>query len=603
MVTSMSKSVRQNAFSKAAKFTWHHWRRQKPWLVLMLTAGLVSTVADSLAPVFAGKLVNNLGDFATDAAGARNDALVNLGIILVLGLIMVLSRAAVFTGIVRFSLRMMPDIVHEAFRKVQHLSSDWHANSFAGSTVRKITRAMWAMDGLNDTIILALFPKFTLLISAATILFLHWPVMGLVVGLGSAIYVVMVSALMTVYIAPAAQLSNAWDTRVGGVLADSVSCNAVVKSFAGEEREQVFVAKTMSKWTKRTMRTWLRHNHTFVIQSMAMWAFRGAILGTALVLAWNGQANAGDLAFVLTLFFVVQGYLQDVGQQVRNLQRTVNEMEELIDIHSVPLSVADRKGAGALKVNDGEIRFDHVTFQYQGKETPLYEDFSITIRAGERVGLVGHSGSGKTTFVKLIQRLYDINDGAILIDGQDIANVTQASLRSQIALVPQEPILFHRTLADNIAYARPGATMKEIVAAAKLANAHDFIEELPKGYGTLVGERGIKLSGGERQRVALARAFLADAPILIFDEATSSLDSVSEHLIQQAAERLMKGRTTLVVAHRLSTVKSMDRLLVFSKGEIVEEGTHATLVGREKGIYRGLYQRQAMELVSGVAAE
>ncbi|MCC0023221.1 MAG: ABC transporter ATP-binding protein [Hyphomicrobiaceae bacterium] len=602
-MTLMGRFVRENAFGKAAQFTWHHWRRQKVRLSVMLGFGLLATVADSLAPLFAGRLVNNLGEFASNAEEAHGAALTNLGIILALGLAMVLSRSVVFTGIVRFTLRMMPDIVHEAFRKVQHLSSDWHANSFAGSTVRKITRAMWAMDGLNDTIILALFPKFTLLLSASTILFLQWPVMGLVVGLGSVAYIALVSAMMMVYIAPAAQLSNAWDTRVGGVLADSVSCNAVVKSFAGEEREQDYVSRTMSKWRKRTMRTWLRHNHTFIIQSLAMWAFRGAILGTALVLAWNGRANAGDLAFVLTLFFVVQGYLQDVGQQVRNLQRTVNEMEELIDVHSVPLGVADRPGAGELKVQDGEIRFDHVTFQYHGKDTPLYEDFSLTIRAGERVGLVGHSGSGKTTFVKLIQRLYDINDGAILIDGQNIAGVTQDSLRSQIALVPQEPILFHRTLADNIAYARPGATMREIIEAAKLANAHDFIEDLPKGYATLVGERGIKLSGGERQRVALARAFLADAPILIFDEATSSLDSVSEHLIQQASERLMQGRTTLVVAHRLSTVKSMDRLLVFSKGEIVEEGTHATLVTRDKGIYRGLYERQAMELHQVIAAE
>ncbi|MCB1517888.1 MAG: ATP-binding cassette domain-containing protein, partial [Hyphomicrobiaceae bacterium] len=191
----------------------------------------------------------------------------------------------------------------------------------------------------------------------------------------------------------------------------------------------------------------------------------------------------------------------------------------------------------------------------------------------------------------------------VLIDGVDLRDMARADFRRQIALVPQEPILFHRTLADNIAYARPGATMREIIEAAKLANAHDFIEDLPKGYATLVGERGIKLSGGERQRVALARAFLADAPILIFDEATSSLDSVSEHLIQQASERLMQGRTTLVVAHRLSTVKSMDRLLVFSKGEIVEEGTHATLVTRDKGIYRGLYERQAMELHQVIAAE
>jgi len=212
---------------------------------------------------------------------------------------------------------------------------------------------------------------------------------------------------------------------------------------------------------------------------------------------------------------------------------------------------------------------------------------------------VGHSGSGKTTFVKLIQRLYDVTGGRILIDGQDISEVAQASLRSQIAIVQQEPILFHRSLAENIAYARPGASMAEIEHAAKLASAHDFIAGLPKGYATLVGERGVKLSGGERQRVAIARAFLADAPILIFDEATSSLDSESEVLIQKAMERLMVGRTTLVIAHRLSTVRSLDRLLVFDKGRIIEEGDHAQLIRLEGGIYRRLFERQALELTKG----
>jgi ATP-binding cassette subfamily B protein len=225
----------------------------------------------------------------------------------------------------------------------------------------------------------------------------------------------------------------------------------------------------------------------------------------------------------------------------------------------------------------------------------------VSIRPGERVGLVGHSGSGKTTFVKLIQRLYDVNQGRILIDGQNIADAKQASLRQQIAIVQQEPILFHRSLAENIAYGRPGASQEEIEHAAKLASAHDFIERLPKGYGTLVGERGVKLSGGERQRVAIARAFLADAPILILDEATSSLDSESEVLIQQAMERLMVGRTTLVIAHRLSTVRALDRLLVFDRGRIVEEGSHDQLIRLQGGIYRRLFERQALELTKGLA--
>jgi ATP-binding cassette subfamily B protein len=276
-------------------------------------------------------------------------------------------------------------------------------------------------------------------------------------------------------------------------------------------------------------------------------------------------------------------------------------MEELVDIHAQPLGVADRLDAVPIRIGKGGIRFHNVTFHYGSHLLPLYRDFSVAIRLGERVGLVGHSGSGKTTFVKLIQRLYDLNSGCILIDGQDIAGATQASLRSQIAIVQQEPILFHRSLAENIAYAKPGASQAAIEQAASQASAHDFICRLPKGYATMVGECGVKLSGGERQRVAIARAFLADAPILILDEATSSLDSESEVLIQNAMERLMVGRTTLINAHRLSTVKALDRLLVFDRGRIVEEGRHEALVRLDGGIYRRLFERQALELVKGLA--
>jgi ATP-binding cassette subfamily B protein len=242
--------------------------------------------------------------------------------------------------------------------------------------------------------------------------------------------------------------------------------------------------------------------------------------------------------------------------------------------------------------------FDHVTFYYGRHLTPVFSDFSLVIRPGERVGLVGHSGSGKTTFIKLLHRLYDISSGRILIDGQDIAEVTQASLRAQLALVPQEPILFHRSLAENIAYGRPGARPRDVEEAAHLANAHEFINRQPKGYATLVGERGVKLSGGERQRVALARAFLANSPILVLDEATSSLDSESEAAIQDAMGRLMAGRTAIVIAHRLSTVRMLDRILVFDQGRVVEEGTHEKLLGKLGGTYKRLFEKQALGLIA-----
>jgi ATP-binding cassette subfamily B protein len=290
--------------------------------------------------------------------------------------------------------------------------------------------------------------------------------------------------------------------------------------------------------------------------------------------------------------------LRDVNRFTRETQRGIADMQELVALTEAVPGVRDRPHAPALHLRAGRIEARDILFRYGGQNEPLFERLDVTIEAGERVGLVGPSGSGKSTFVRLIQRLHDLDGGKIVIDGQDIAAVRQDSLRAQIALVPQEPTLFHRTLAENIAYGRPDASAAEIEHAAHLARAHEFIVRLPKGYNTLVGERGIKLSGGERQRVAIARAFLADRKILILDEATSSLDSESEAAIAEAAARLMAGRTCLVIAHRLSTVRAMDRILVFRSGRIVEQGTHTALVARPSGLYRDLFERQALGLVT-----
>ncbi|MCG5073069.1 ABC transporter ATP-binding protein [Paraburkholderia tagetis] len=591
-------------FRHVLGFTFRHWSRQPGRVGAVALTALLGALADVLTPHYAGHLVDALAhDAASGNAAAWHAAVVAFWALTALGLTGTLMRQAAFQNIIVLTLRMMSEVATHAFYRVQRFSTDWHANSFAGSTVRKVTRGMWALDLLNDTLLVALFPSLVMLVGSTVLLALQWHVMGLVVGVGSALYLAITVSLSLFYVAPSARLANQWDTRMGGALADAVSCNAVVKAFGAETREEARLARVIAKWDSRTRRTWRRGTFNGGVQGALLVAMQAAILGAALLLWARGLASVGDITFALTLFFLLKGYLRDVGMHVRNLQRSVNDMEELVMLEAQPPGVEDKADAPPIVIDRGDIRFENMTFRYGAHERPLYANLSLRIAPGERVGLVGHSGSGKTTLIKLIQRLYDVSDGRITIDGQDIAQIQQASLRSQIAIVQQEPVLFHRSLAENIAYARPGATHDEIVRAAKLASAHDFIMAQPKGYDTLVGERGVKLSGGERQRVAIARAFLANAPILIFDEATSSLDSESEVLIQQAMERLMEGRTTVVVAHRLSTVRALDRLLVLERGRVAEEGTHDELVRRENGLYRRLFERQALGLTKGLAAD
>jgi ATP-binding cassette subfamily B protein len=583
------RSEGSQALYTVLRFTLRHWARHRV-LALRIALGMMfATLTEVIVPVFAGRLVDAL----TLGREHFDTAVFAFGAMAALGLTMVVFRHIAWGGIVPFTLSIMRSVTQGAFHRVQRFSTDWHNNSFAGSTVRKITRGMWALDGINDVLLLMLFPSIVVLVSTVVLLANRWPVMGVVMAAGAIAYVVISVFLATRVIAPASRLSNAQDTRIGGTLADALGGNSVVKSFGAEGREDARLGRVIDKWSRRTHRTWMRHTYSGTGQLILLWLVRTSVTATALWLWWVGRATPGEITYVLTTYFVVHGYLRDIGQHVHHLQRAVNEMEELVRLYEEPYGVADAAGAQPLRITAGEVRFDHVTFRYAGQSTPLYRDLNVRIAPGERIGLVGHSGSGKTTFVKLIQRLYDVTQGRILIDGQNIAHATQESLRSQIAIVQQEPILFHRSLAENIAYARPDATRAQIERAARLANAHEFIETLPRGYETLVGERGVKLSGGERQRVALARAFLADAPVLILDEATSSLDSESEALIQEAMDRLMAGRTSIVIAHRLSTVRAMNRILVFDHGRVIEEGDHEALLRRPHGQYRRLFERQS----------
>ena len=578
------------------RFAWRYWRRLPLVLCLASLAMLGATVVDVLMPLAIGALIDALIDQATPAA-ARDAFFVLLGLTV---LFQICQKGGDYIWC-RVATRAMRAICADAFAKVQRFSASWHEGTFAGKTVRNITRATWAFDDFGDALYFGIMPATLVIFGTGFVMAWKWPLMGALFIGGALFYVSLSIALSVRVMTPIRRLFVGVDSELSGAIADAVTNNALVKSTAAEAREDGRLRQFLDRWAHHFARTWNVSVHTQVAQAACMAVVQALLLGTALWLWARGAATPGDVVYVVTAFIFVNGYLADIGQHIRTLERAAGDLGPVVSYRELVPEIVDRPGARPLQVGGAAIAFERVRFAY-GTGKTLFDGLDVRVAPGEKVALVGHSGSGKSTFVKLLQRLHEIGEGRITIDGHDIAHVTQASLRQAIALVPQEPVLFHRSLAENIAYARPGAGKAEIVEAARLANADAFIARLADGYDTLVGERGVKLSGGERQRVAIARALLADRPILILDEATSSLDSASEQAIQEALERLMAGRTTLVIAHRLSTVRHADRLLVFDRGRVIEEGTHEELLARGDGHYRRLHDIQALAWQPGSAA-
>ena len=491
-----------------------------------------------------------------------------------------------------FETAMQRDLYARCFSKLTNQTLFFHSNKFGGSLVSQTNKLVGAVESFWDTIIWSILPLVVSLVGSIIVLstlLWQYALFLLIFSIVFSIIVYYGSKPMAKLTKKEAKASN----KLNGQLADVISNVLAVKSSGAEATEQKFFAKTVSSWRNSSldvMRGFLKISTVY--SSINMIIKIGAI-AFAVYAAQNDLVSVASVYLIITYTGSVAHELWNMNGIMRNYNRIIGNANDMVEILQTPTTLIDKSNS-KLKVTNGEISIDKITFTHdEGQGDTLFHDFSLDIKPGEKIGLVGASGSGKTTLTKLLLRFADIDSGKITIDGQDISEVTQASLRAKIAYVPQEPLLFHRSVRENIAYGRPDATDAEIEEAAKKAGAYDFIIGLKDGFDTMVGERGTKLSGGQRQRVAIARAILKDAPILILDEATSALDSESEALIQKSLETLMENRTSIVIAHRLSTIAKLDRIIVLKNGKIVEDGSHDELINKKRGVYAKLWARQS----------
>ena len=491
-----------------------------------------------------------------------------------------------------FETAMQRDLYARCFSKLTDQTLFFHSNKFGGSLVSQTNKLVGAVESFWDTIIWSVLPLVVSLVGSIIVLstlLWQYALFLLIFSIVFSIVVYYGSKPMAKLTKKEAKSSN----KLNGQLADAISNVLAVKSSGAEATEQKFFAKTVNSWRNSSLDVMRGFLKVSTVYSSINMVIKIGAIAFAVYAAQNNLVSVASVYLIITYTGSVAHELWNMNGIMRNYNRIIGNANDMVEILQTPTTLID-KSDSKLEVTSGEISMDKITFTHdEGQGDTLFHDFSLDIKPGEKIGLVGASGSGKTTLTKLLLRFADIDSGKITIDGQDISEVTQASLRAKIAYVPQEPLLFHRSVRENIAYGRPDATDAEIEEAAKKAGAYDFIVGLKDGFDTMVGERGIKLSGGQRQRVAIARAILKDAPILVLDEATSALDSESEALIQKSLETLMENRTSIVIAHRLSTIAKLDRIIVLKDGKIVEDGSHDELINKKRGVYAKLWARQS----------
>ncbi len=578
----------QKLTKQTIRIYWQHSRRYQ-WYIFGIAFGvLVVLITDVAQPYLHRALINRVTE------GDPTDFAPLLEIMWWIFAVLILYNSA-WRFVVYLANKLQGKTKRNLYRTgynyVMNHSTAFFSNNFVGSLVAKMSRYDRAYETIADELIFGMGRTAVMIVFILAALAFQIPIAAAILAIWVVVFLVISIVLNQrryKYDLSAAQQ----DTIVTAHVADTMTNSGTIKLFAAESVEKSTFADLTQEQYLRRRKSWDFSNYIDMFQGAMMAILELVMLYVALRLWQAGRITVGDFVLLQSFITTIWRHLWDMGRNLRRLFQSVADANEMTAILMTAHGVQDKPNSKAIDITRGKVEFKNLSFQYKGNES-IFENFNLTITAGERVALVGPSGGGKSTIVKLLFRFYDLNSGTIEIDEQDISKATQQSLREQISLVPQDPILFHRSILENIRYAKPDATEEEIYAAAKAAHCHEFIDRLPKKYETFVGERGVKLSGGERQRVAIARAILKNAPILVLDEATSSLDSESENLIQDALKTLMSGKTTIVIAHRLSTIMATDRIVVIEGGKITEQGKHEELLKAQEGKYQKLWHIQS----------
>jgi ATP-binding cassette subfamily B protein len=569
-------------------------KKYKGWLIIMILGMLVVIATDLILPFFVREIVDL---FATNAEENYQAAIRILWKIGITYFFMWIVWRINEYSITRFEVKGMRDIYRRCFKTIQKHAFRFFTDNFTGSLVKKVSRFVYAFENLIDIFYFNFFYQFIYLSSVFIIFLQEKTLLGIIFLLWSILFLAG-NYCFAIWKMKYDKATAAADSKISATLADSFGNYSTVKFFAQESLEtEKFQSSIEDSYLKRKF-SWDLSNHIQAVQAFLMTGLEILIYYFAIQWWKEGDFSVGDFVFIQIYLLGTFHRLWDFGRNIRQFFTKLADAQEMVDIFEKEIEIQDMPNAKKLKISKGEIEFKNVNFAYEEDNSKTFKAFNLKIKAGEKIAIVGHSRGGKSTLVKLLFRLYNIQSGEILIDGQNIAKITQASLRNNISLVPQDPNLFHRNILENIAYGKTHAKKEEIIKVAKLAQANGFIQKLSKEYKTLVGERGVKLSGGEKQRIAIARVILENAKILVLDEATSSLDSISEKEIQTAIENVMQDKTVIIIAHRLSTIKKVDRVIVLDKGRIIESGTHNQLI-RKKGKYAKLWSHQ----IGGFLAE